>query len=162
MPDIMYVKEPKSRLYRNVVDSGEATGSKQLLLGQRLHVDLDTETNGWASASTVPKKDKTFDTGFIELSRLSVRQQLKVFYADVGQGDATLIEAEGAIIIIDGGPSSGFSNQLVKRLENLRRADQAIGLNPRETLHINAIIISLCWPDSCFKQYQFHIRHNLP
>ena len=35
MPDIFYVKEPQSRLFRNIGDQGEETGSKQLLLGQR-------------------------------------------------------------------------------------------------------------------------------
>ena len=142
MLDTFYVKEPKSRLFRNIGEHGEVSGSKQLLLGQRLHVDLSSENNGWVLASTVPKEDKQAFTGFIELTRLSQRQQLKVFYADVGQGDATLIEAQDAIIIIDGGPNRGFSEQLEKRLKALQRADEAVGNLPRQTLHVNAIIIS--------------------
>ncbi len=31
-------------------------------------------------------------------------QQLKIFHIDVDQGDATLIEAQGSIVIVDGGP----------------------------------------------------------
>lgn len=79
---------------------------------------------------------------FVELNRLSEKQQLKVFYPDVGQGDATLIEAEGAIIIIDGGPNSGFFDELMKRLNSLQRADAVLGLLIRTTLDINPIIVS--------------------
>lgn len=142
MADIFYVKEPNTHLFRRAGQSIPVSGSKQLLLGGRLHVDMATEDAGWVEASTVPDEDSEFNTGFVELSRLSERQQLKVFYTDVGQGDATLVEAEGAIIIIDGGPNRGFRDKLNERLASLRRADKAIGLEPRETLHINAIIIS--------------------
>ena len=142
MFEVFYIKEPGTFLFKKAEQSIGASGSMQLLLGGRLHVELATEDNGWVKASTVPDKGGTVRTGFLELSRLSERQQLKVFYTDVGQGDATLIEAEGAIVIIDGGPNRGFGDRLNKRLASLRRADEAIGLPPRETLHINAIVIS--------------------
>jgi len=142
MLEIFYIKEPGTYLFKRAGQSFPASGSRQLLLGGRLHVDAATEDSGWVKASTVPAKGGRFNTGFVELSRLSERQQLKIFYTDVGQGDATLIEAEGAIVIIDGGPNRGFGNKLNKRLASLRRADEAIGLEPRGTLHINAIIIS--------------------
>ncbi|NKB49028.1 MAG: MBL fold metallo-hydrolase [Alphaproteobacteria bacterium] len=143
MVDIFYVAEPSSWLFKKVGQKVGASGARQLLLGARLHVDPATETpDGWVTASTVPDDDNVTRSGFIELSRLSSRQQLKIFYTDVGQGDGTLIEAEGAIVIIDGGPNSGFANRLKKRLASLRRADQAIGEAPRGSLHINAIVIS--------------------
>jgi beta-lactamase superfamily II metal-dependent hydrolase len=90
----------------------------------------------------MPNKKGEFRSGFVQLAHISDRQQLKVFYTDVGQGDASLIEAEGAIVIIDGGPSRGFYDVLKDRLAGLRRADQAIGLPPRQRLRINAIVIS--------------------
>lgn len=84
----------------------------------------------------------TFTPYPLDPSRLSTRRQLKVFYTDVGQGDAILVEAEGAIIIVDGGPNSGFHNRLKRRLKNLRRADVAVGRPPPETLHINVVVIT--------------------
>ena len=72
----------------------------------------------------------------------SDRQQLKIFYFDVGQGDATLIEAEGAIIVIDGGPNQGFHTELKKRLKSLRAADVAAGLPARPRLRINAVVVT--------------------
>jgi hypothetical protein len=41
-------------------------------------------------------------------------------YIDVGQGDASLIEAENAIVIIDGGPNTGLHSYLKKRLDFLQ------------------------------------------
>ncbi|MEP5759427.1 MAG: MBL fold metallo-hydrolase [Litoreibacter sp.] len=137
-----YVREPNRWLVSRAGKKPDSSGSKQLLLGQRLHVDLQSETNGWVGASTTPAKDDKVQTGFIELAALSQTQLLKVFYTDVGQGDATLIEAEDTIIVIDGGPNHGFHDKLVDRLENLRRADAAIGRPALQTLHINAIFIS--------------------
>jgi beta-lactamase superfamily II metal-dependent hydrolase len=61
-----------------------------------------TWVGGWVPATDVPREDGTFNPGFVEVARISATQQLKVFYLDVGQGDATLIEAEDAIVIIDG------------------------------------------------------------
>lgn len=140
--DVFYVREPNSWLVRQAGRAPDSTGSKQLLLGQRLHVDLLTETNGWVAASTVPDKSGETNSGFIQLALLSETQILKVFYTDVGQGDATLIEIENAIFIVDGGPNRGFSDKLKSRLEDLRRADAAIGLQPRQTLHIDAVFVS--------------------
>ncbi|MFN3214850.1 MAG: ComEC/Rec2 family competence protein [Henriciella sp.] len=140
--EIRYVCQPSTWLVRRAGNSAESSGSKQLLLGQRLHVDVATASNGWIAAQTVPKEDGSFREGFVREDRICERQQLKVFYTDVGQGDAVLIEAEGVIVIIDGGPSRGFADQLHRRLSALRRADQAVGVLPRDSLHIDAVIIS--------------------
>ena len=139
---IRYVKEPGSFLVKRQGNSPGSSGSQQLLLGARLHVDPSTVMDGWVKATTVPNINGKSKQGFIELDRLSEKQQLKIFYLDVGQGDATLIEAEGAIVIIDGGPNSGFFTELMRRLKSLQRADAAIGLPPRSSMHINTIIIS--------------------
>lgn len=139
--NIFYVNQPDTWLVSNIGYRRYRAGSKQLLLGQRLHVDMATENNGWVFANIVPNDDE-INQGYVERNRLSSRQLLKIIYTDVGQGDAALIEAEGAIIIIDAGPNSGFGKKLKQRLAKLRRADEAVGLNPRKTLHINAVIIS--------------------
>lgn len=136
--EILYVKDTKAVLKR---DRNSRSG-KQLLLGARLHVDSADIVDGLIRARTVPDQDQKFDEGFVDRKTLSKRQQLKIFYVDVGQGDATLIEAEGAVVIIDGGPGRGFFNRLMQRLKILQRADADLGLPCRETLNINAIIIS--------------------
>ena len=114
----------------------------KLLLGKRVVIDPQQATNGWVPADTVPDEDGDFKSGFIQLAHISQTELLKVFYTDVGQGDATLIAAEGALVIIDGGPSRGFYDELKARLAGLRRADVALGIPPRAQLHINAVIIS--------------------
>ena len=103
---------------------------------------MTAEVDGWAPVTDVPNAKGRFNTGFIELSRLSSTQQLKIFYLDVGQGDACLIEAEKAMIIIDGGPNSGLHRYLKKRLKALRRADTAVGITPREFLFIDKVFVS--------------------
>lgn len=142
MTAIRYVKEPGSFLVKRKGNSPSSSGSQQLLLGARIHIDESTIDGGWVKGTTIPNKDGKSKHGFIELDRLSEKQQLKIFYLDVGQGDATLIEAEGAIVIIDGGPNSGFFSELMRRLKSLQRADTAAGLPPRSSLHINAIVVS--------------------
>lgn len=140
--EIRYVAVVDAYIATRAGRSAGHSTSRQLLLGARLHIDLQQLDNGWVSAETMPNEDGDFRTGFVQLSHVSESQQLKVFYTDVGQGDATLIEAEGAIVIIDGGPNRGFYDVLRTRLDSLRRADVALGLIPRPQLRINAIVIS--------------------
>lgn len=142
MAVVRYVKETGTFLVKRRGNPPNSSGSKQLLLGARIHIDESSAINGWVKASTVPDKKGNTSQGFVELSRLSEKQQLKIFYLDVGQGDATLIEAESAIVIIDGGPNSGFFTELTNRLESLKHADAALGLPIRNSLYINAIIVS--------------------
>ncbi|MEM7477516.1 MAG: MBL fold metallo-hydrolase, partial [Planctomycetota bacterium] len=142
MVDIRYVSKPKTFLVRSRGGSASSSGSVQLLLGARLHVDMSAMVSGQAPAKTMPDKNGIMRSGFVDVSRLSAKQQLKVFYLDVGQGDATLIEAEDAIIIIDGGPNKGFHDELKKRLKRLRDADEAAGMPRRDKLEINAIVVT--------------------
>jgi beta-lactamase superfamily II metal-dependent hydrolase len=135
MQDIRYVSQVKTYL-KSSRSSADDSG-KQLLLGARLHVDASDLADG-----QVPATDMSGKTGFVQAANISAQQQLKVFYVDVGQGDGTLIEAEGFIMIIDGGPNRMFHEKLVERLESLRQADQSLGLPPRPRLRINAIVVS--------------------
>jgi ribonuclease BN (tRNA processing enzyme) len=112
------------------------------LLGARLHVDESDNVGGWVPADDMRDAHGQIRSGFIEASKISATQQLKIFYMDVGQGDAILIEAEDAIIIIDGGPNRGFYDELIKRLHKLRQADLDANLPQQQRLRINAIIVS--------------------
>jgi competence protein ComEC len=140
--EIRYVKDTHVHLVQTKGDTAESSGSHELLLGARLHIDPTSLDNGWLSANKVPDVHGNVRTGFVEAAHLSTNQQLKIFYLDVGQGDATLIEAEGAIIIIDGGPNKGFHEELIKRLERLQAADIDANLQPKTQLHINAVIVT--------------------
>lgn len=142
MADIAYIKVSDGYIAKKAGDSPSKTSNSPRLLGARLHIDLSSSVNGWVPARTVPDIKGHVKTGFVQQSQVSDKQQLKVFYMDVGQGDATLIEAEGGIVIIDGGPNRGFHEILVDRLEALRRADNDAGLLPRPSLFINAVIVS--------------------
>ncbi|MBT5219867.1 MAG: hypothetical protein HOM16_10355 [Woeseia sp.] len=142
MTDVAYIKVVDGYLAKKAGDSPNKDSNQPRLLGARLHVELANSVDGWVPARTVPDINGHVKTGFVQVDHLSDKQQLKVFYTDVGQGDATLIEAEGGIVIIDGGPNRGFHEILVDRLEALRRADQDAGLPPRSSLFINAIIVS--------------------
>ena len=140
--DIFYVKEQNTYIARKVGNSLSKSGNIPKLLGARVHVDLATQDNGWVAVSDMPNTKGKFNTGFIELNKLSSKQQLKVFYIDVGQGDASLIEAENAMVIIDGGPNSGLHNYLKKRLASLKKEDKAAGLPERDHLFIDAVFVS--------------------
>lgn len=142
MPDVAYVAEANSWLVRRAGGRPAGSGSRQLLLGQRLHVDPQSEAAGWIAAETVVNDKGEIHRGFIERARLSAEQMLKVFFYDVGQGDAALIEAEQVLILVDGGPNRMVADQLERRLRALRRADQAVGRPPRAQLHLNAVVVS--------------------
>lgn len=142
MHDIVYVKVVDGYLAKKAGDSPKKSSNESRLLGARLHVDLASNNNGWAPARTVPDANGHVKTGFVNVDQVSDKQQLKIFYMDVGQGDATLVEAEGGIVIIDGGPNRGFHDILVDRLEMLRRADLDASLPARQFLFINAIVVT--------------------
>lgn len=142
MTDIRYVKEPGTFLLPSRNATPASTGARQLLLGARLHVDESDNVNGRVPGRTMPDKAGKSHQGFVEQNRISPKQQLKIFYLDVGQGDATLIEAEGAVVIIDGGPNKGFHDELKERLASMRRADADAGLPARPRLHVNALLVT--------------------
>ena len=140
--EIRYVAVDGAYLARRAGDDFDSPGTIPKLLGARLHIDPSTEDDGWVQAADMPNKDNEFSTGFVQVDQISDTQQLKIFYYDVGQGDATLIEAEGAVVIIDAGPNSGFHKLLNKRLAALQRADEQLGLPRRTHFEIDAVFIS--------------------
>ncbi len=142
MTEIRYVKVTDGYIAKKAGDAPGKTSNIPKLLGARLHADLASQANGWAPVTDTRDSEGIVRAGFINLGFVSEKQQLKVFYTDVGQGDAVLIEAEGGIVIIDGGPNKGFHDVLKHRLVSLRQADQDAGLAPRRTLFINAVVVT--------------------
>ncbi len=142
MTEIRYVREVGTFLARHRGAAPGSPGSVQKLLGARLHIDENDVVDGWVRATDVPDKDGKVRGVFVEESRISATQMLKVFYVDVGQGDATLIEAEGAVVVIDGGPNRGFHDALVDRLRAIHRADEAAGRQPPARLRINVMVVT--------------------
>lgn len=140
--EIRYVSDKGAYIAKKAGNSPNAAGSFHKLLGARVHIDPGTVDDGWVAVQEVPDEEGKFKSGFIEPSRLSEKQQLKIFYIDVGQGDASLIEAENATVIIDAGPNSGFHNYLKKRFAALQRADKAVNLPERDVMFISAAFIS--------------------
>ena len=106
--EIRYVAKQNVYIAKKAGNLSNASGNIPKLLGARVHVDLTAETNGWVPVTDVPDEKGNCNSGFIKLDGLSPTQQLKIFYIDVGQGDASLIEAEKAMVIIDGGPNTGL------------------------------------------------------
>jgi len=142
MTQVRYVSEPSTYLVQAPGDDGDSAGAAQLLLGARLHVDPDGVQQGFLPARTVPDAEGNSRQGFVEAARTSLTQQLKVFYFDVGQGDACLVEAEGAVVIVDGGPNSGFVDLLEERLAGLRRAEVDLGNPPPARLRVDAVVVT--------------------
>ncbi len=142
MTEIRYVSRLHTYITRRPGDPPGAAGCIQTLLGQRLHADPGDVVGQFIRVATVPDENGSIRGGYIDRNSISARQQLKVFYVDVGQGDATLVEAEGALVVIDGGPNRGFFDEMEKRLAALRRADRAIGLPERPQLLVNAVVVS--------------------
>jgi len=142
MMAVRFVRDPDAYLARSAGHSPSRSTNVPLLLGSRLHVDLATESGGWIAARTMPDRNGAQRHGFVRTAHIDPRQQLKVFYLDVGQGDATLIEAEGRVVIIDGGPNRGFYDVLKARLADARRAAADIGHTEPPHMHIDAIIIT--------------------
>jgi beta-lactamase superfamily II metal-dependent hydrolase len=140
--NIRYVATTGAYIAKRAGNGPTASGNIPKLLGARLHLNSAAEVNGWVAVTDVPSEDGLVNSGFIEVSRLSSTQQLKIFYVDVGQGDASLIEAENAVVVIDGGPNKGFHKYLKRRLNALQRADVAVRVPKREQLFINAVFVS--------------------
>ena len=77
MNDIRYISVVGTFLKENRADKDN--DGKQLLLGARLHVDVSDEID-----QQIPATDMSGKTGFVRVGNVSPRQQLKVFYVDVG------------------------------------------------------------------------------
>jgi beta-lactamase superfamily II metal-dependent hydrolase len=135
----------------------KVSGVRQQLLGSWLDADLQNVTpGGW-----VPVADRKGNSGFVRLNQLRDKPLLKVFYIDVGQGDATVVETEDGILVIDGGPSRGLRDWM------LQHYDPVIQDNGK--LQIETVVISHFDKDhdygitSLLKRPEVHVKrifHN--
>lgn len=98
--------------YKRIADNGTPKSKNNtILMGSFVKV-LDDTIGNW-------QKVVAFGTeGWMDKASLGDSAALKVFYADVGQGDGALIEvgndANGMKIIVDGGPNDNLSHYLSK------------------------------------------------
>ena len=66
MTEIRYVSSAGTFLVKRRGNGPEDTGSVQLLLGARLHVDPADNAGGLVAAATMPDKDGNCRTGFVD------------------------------------------------------------------------------------------------
>ena len=69
---------------------------------------LNEEVDGWLKVRAFGK------VGWVHKNDTRTDMGLKVFFIDVGQGDACLIEAPGKRILIDGGKNSSVRRYFTK------------------------------------------------
>ena len=129
-----------------------SNGTK-LLLGVRLNVDDLPDAAGFRRATATSGA-----TGFVHDSELSVEQQLKIFYIDVGQGDAALLEADGLVMVIDGGPDTSLVKFLRKRRTAVRAANEQAGIPNEPRLHIDYMVLT--HPDLDHYQGLTHVLND--
>lgn len=103
-----------AKTFAKINDKGEGKSANNTILMGSYVMLLDEENGIW-------QKVKAFGTeGWIEKSQLGDSPDLKIYFVDVGQGDAALLEVgkdeqgKGLKILIDGGPSNNFSRYLNK------------------------------------------------
>jgi beta-lactamase superfamily II metal-dependent hydrolase len=73
--------------------------------------------------------------GWVKKSKVTDHKHLKVFYIDVGQGDATLIEVGDQKILIDGGPNDNLHNYLAGW-------QYSYALDDDQQVHIDHVFVS--------------------
>lgn len=108
MPDHyreVYAGKPETRLYDQPTGKKRAVNS--ILLGTWLGV-VDERHDGWFHVKTIGPD------GWVRQEDTRADMGLKLFFIDVGQGDACLIEAPGTRILVDGGPRKNLQAYLTK------------------------------------------------
>ena len=79
MTDIRYVNDVETYIVRARGDSPGDTGSVRRLLGARLHVDVTDNVGGWVPADDMRDAHGNIRSGFVEASKISATQQLKIW-----------------------------------------------------------------------------------
>lgn len=102
-----YAKEHLTEVFASVNDQGIGkTKVNKLLMGT--YMSIQQEKDGWYKVKTAGKD------GWVNKSHTSDDMGLKMFFIDVGQGDAILIEVGNKKILVDGGPTINLHNFLTK------------------------------------------------
>jgi competence protein ComEC len=98
MPDHIrevYAGQPETRIYRS--HTGRKKRVNTILLGTWMGV-VEERDDGWLKVKTIGPD------GWVREEDTRTDMGLKLFFIDVGQGDACLVEAPGVRLLIDGGP----------------------------------------------------------
>lgn len=119
-----YAALPETRVYQSATSNRTIN---KVLLGTYVRIH---EQQGTRVRVTTAGPD-----GWIEEDHLREDSGLKVFFIDVGQGDAALVESPGRRILVDAGP-----NQNVRRY--LRGWQYSYLLDADETVEIDTVFVS--------------------
>lgn len=98
MPDYIrevYAARPETRIYKSY--TGRKKRVNTILMGTWMGVVAERD-NGWLKVKTLGPD------GWVREEDTRPDMGMKMFFIDVGQGDACLVEAPGVRMLIDGGP----------------------------------------------------------
>ena len=126
MTEIVYGDRPETILRSKPRVS--ATKVNHVLLGTFLKVE--GEDGDWYSVDPLGLGKP----GWVKKSDVREKPVLKIFFVDVGQGDAAIVESPEGIMLIDGGPNSNFFKFMEYRFRPILKADGEVA--------INAIVVS--------------------
>ncbi len=128
---VKYAAVPELGVFAEIGTSGLKKQVNTVLLGTWLGV---TEESG-----NYYKVTTAGDDGWVKKSETTDLLHLKVFYIDVGQGDACLLEIDKIRFLVDGGPNSNFRNYLTKwQYKYLLDANQKIHIDFAFVSHFDA------------------------
>ena len=102
----MYAAKNESPVYKSVLKNKGVKIINRILMGT--YVGISEENGDFFKVVTAGPD------GWMKKSDLTDNMGLKVFYLDVGQGDAVLIEVGNLRILIDGGPGNHLHGYLTK------------------------------------------------
>lgn len=108
------------------------TGAVQTLLGVWIDADLASSNQGWLRCT-----DRQGRSGWVREAHLREEPLVKVFYIDVGQGDATVIETGNGIVIVDGGPNRGLRDWLLSHYKPIIDAEGHLSISAILVTHFD-------------------------
>jgi beta-lactamase superfamily II metal-dependent hydrolase len=126
MVDSVFGDKPETILRQHPKKSAKALN--HVLLGT--YLEIINREGDWLLVKT----RRSGPGGWVHKNDVRSDEGLKVFYVDVGQGDAALIEYPGGILLIDGGPTNKFHSFLKDRYKPL--------LDKGKKVHIAAVVVS--------------------
>ena len=117
-PDFVFGDKPETVLYAD--PSTNSSTENHVLLGTYLKVKA--EQNGFYDVTT----RSAGPGGWVSVAHVTEAVPLKVFFVDVGQGDAVLIECPQGIVLVDGGTGPQFYSFLRDRYSSLIQAGKKV------------------------------------